>query len=191
VLTIISETSTGFDQSRKTNALHRAAAVQSVAGVLGIISEGRIMKAVAVLGMLWFGVCSVVADEPNIRVDGAWMRAVPPSMSDTAIYLTIANLGKDKVALAGGKTPIADSVEPMITTKSGEGAKQELGMAAVDSLEIPPGEKLVLEPGGNHLMVMGLKKHPAEGEKVDLTITLEPGNHEIRLQIPVSRKPVS
>ena len=171
-----------------------AAAVQSATDdddVLGVISEGPMLKVVTVLSMLFFGVCLLVADEPSISVDRAWMRAVPPSVSDTAIYLTITNLGKDKVALTGGKTPIADSVEPMITTKSGEGVKQEVGMASVDSLEIPPGGKLVLEPGGNHLMVMGLKKHPAEGEKVNLTITLEPGDHEVRLEIPVSRKPLS
>jgi hypothetical protein len=149
------------------------------------------LKGVAILGLLLLDVCSLVADEPNIKVDGAWMRAVPPSVSDSAIYLTISNLGKDKVALTGGKTPIADSVEPMITTKSGEGVKQELGMASVNSLEVPPGGKLVLEPGGNHLMVMGLKKHPAEGEKIHLTIKLEPGDHEIQLEIPVSRKPIS
>jgi periplasmic copper chaperone A len=149
------------------------------------------LKAVAVLGLFLLEICPLIADQPNIKVDGAWMRAVPPSATDTAVYLTIINLGEDKVVLTGGKTPIADSVEPMITTKSGEGAKQELGMASVDSLEVPPGGKLVLEPGGNHLMVMGLKKHPAEGEKVNLTITLEPGNHEIQLEIPVSRKPIS
>jgi len=72
-----------------------------------------------------------------------------------------------------------------------EGGRWQLDRASVESLEVPPGGKLVLEPGGNHLMVMGLKKHPAEGEKVNLTITLEPGGHEIRLEIPVSRKPVS
>jgi periplasmic copper chaperone A len=149
------------------------------------------LKTVAVLVLFLLEVGPLFADQPKVRVDGAWMRAVPPSASDTAIYLTIINLGEDKVVLTGGKTPIADSVEPMITTKSGDGAKQMLGMAAVDSLEVPPGGKLVLEPGGNHLMVMGLKKHPAEGEKVDLTITLEPGDHEIRLEIPVSRKPIS
>ena len=147
-------------------------------------------KLVAISGALSLGIFSLLADEPNLKVDGAWMRAVPPSVSDTAVYFTITNLGKDKVALTGGKTPIANSVEPMVMTKSGQGTKQELGMAPVDSLEVLPGEKLVLEPGGNHLMVMGLKKHPAEGEKINLTITLEPGDHEIRLEVPVSRKPI-
>jgi copper(I)-binding protein len=39
-------------------------------------------------------------------------------------------------------------------------------------------------------MVMGLKKHPAEGEKIGMTIKLEPGDREIRLEITVSRKPI-
>jgi copper(I)-binding protein len=147
-------------------------------------------ETVAVLGVLWLGIGSVLAGDPNIKVQGAWMRAVPSSVSDTAVYLTIVNLGASALRLVGASTPIADSVDPMITTKSGEGASQRLGMEAVASLEIPAGGKLVLEPGGNHLMVMGLKKHPAEGEKIGMTIKLEPGNHEIRLEIPVSRKPI-
>jgi periplasmic copper chaperone A len=139
------------------------------------------LKAVAAFGVLLLGIRSILAGEPNIKVEGAWMRAVPPSPSETVIYFTIVNLGNEKVVLKGGSTPIADSVEPMITTKSGEGAKQVLGMEAVESLEVPAGGKLVLEPGGNHLMVMGLKKHPAEGEKVTVTIKLEPGNNEVQL----------
>jgi periplasmic copper chaperone A len=147
-------------------------------------------KAVVASAGLFFGMGSLLAGEPNIKVEGAWIRAVPPSASDTAIYFTIINSGKEKLALKGGTTPIADSVEPMITTKSGQGASQRLGMEAVDSLEIPAGGKLVLEPGGNHLMVMGLKKHPVEGEKVNISIKLEPGNRQIQLQIPVSRTPI-
>jgi periplasmic copper chaperone A len=160
-------------------------------GRIRVNDKADMRKLVAISGVLLLGIFSLLADEPNLKVEGAWMRAVPPSVSDTAVYFTITNLGKEKIALKGATTPIADSVEPMITTKSGEGANQRLGMEAVDSLEVPPGGKLVLEPGGNHLMVMGLKKHPTEGEKVNITIKLEPGNREIRLEIPVSRKPTS
>jgi copper(I)-binding protein len=147
-------------------------------------------KGLAVVGALLCGIGSLLADEPNIKVEGAWMRAVPSSVSATAVYLTIVNSGPTAYRLVGANTSVADSVEPMITTKSGTGANQRLGMEAVDSLEVPAGGKLVLEPGGNHLMVMGLKKHPAEGEKVNITIRLQPGDREIRLEIPVSRKPI-
>jgi copper(I)-binding protein len=78
----------------------------------------------------------------------------------------------------------------MITTKEGEGLKQVFGMQSVDSLKIPAHGTLALEPNGNHVMVLGLKEHPKEGDQVDFTIKLEPGDHEIHLKIPVSKKPV-
>jgi periplasmic copper chaperone A len=148
-------------------------------------------KAIAVFSVLLFGILALFADEPDIKVLGAWMRAVPPAVSETAVYFTIINSGSTAYKLVGAKTLIADSIDPMITTKSGaSGANQRSGMEVVTSLEVPAGGKLVLEPGGNHLMVMGLKKHPSEGEKIDITIKLEPGNREIRLAVLVSRRPI-
>ena len=129
-------------------------------------------------------------DSLSVQVERPWMRAVPDAMEVTAVYMTIVNKGSMPAQLVGGSTSIADSVEPMITTKEGEGLKQMLGMKSVDALKIPPHGSLVLEPNGNHLMVMGLKEHPKEGSQVDFTIKLEPGDQEIHLKIPVSRTPV-
>ena len=129
-------------------------------------------------------------DQLTVTVQHPWMRAVPDVMDSTAVYMVLVNAGSTPAELVGGSTTIADSVAPMITTKQGEGLKQMLGMLSVDSLEIPPHGTLVLEPNGNHLMVMGLKAHPQEGTQIDFTIKLEPGDHEIHLQIPVSKRPV-
>ena len=129
-------------------------------------------------------------DQVAITVQRPWMRAVPDVMDMTAVYMVLVNTSSVPAELVGGSTSIADSVAPMITTKQGEGTKQTLGMQGVDSLKIPAHGTLVLEPDGNHLMVMGLKEHPKEGAQVDFTIKLEPGDHEIHLKIPVSRRPV-
>jgi copper(I)-binding protein len=129
-------------------------------------------------------------DQVVVTVQRPWMRAVPDVMDTTAVYMVLVNTSSVPAELVGGSTSIADSVAPMITTKQGEGTKQTLGMQSVDSLKIPAHGTLVLEPDGNHLMVMGLKEHPKEGAQVDFTIKLEPGNHEIHLKIPVSRRPV-
>jgi periplasmic copper chaperone A len=132
-----------------------------------------------------------LADDPfSIQVEHPWMRAVPEVMDVTAVYMVLVNTGSTPAELVGGSTTIAASVEPMITTKKGEGLKQMLGMKSVDSLKIPAHGNLVLEPNGSHLMVTGLKKHPTEGNQVDLTIRLEPGDHEIHLKIPVSKIPI-
>ena len=129
-------------------------------------------------------------DQVAVTVQRPWMRAVPDVMDTTAVYMVLVNSGSAPAQLVGGSTAIADSVAPMITTKEGEGLKQVVGMQGVDALEIPAHGTLVLEPNGNHLMVMGLKEHPKEGAQVDFTIKLEPGDHEIHLKIPVQKKPV-
>ena len=129
-------------------------------------------------------------DQVAVTVEHPWMRAVPDVMDSTAVYMLLVNTSSMPAELVGGSTAIADSVAPMITTKEGEGLKQVLGMKSVDALKIPAHGTLVLEPNGNHLMVMGLKEHPKEGTQVDFTIKLEPGNHEIHLKVPVQKKPV-
>jgi len=129
-------------------------------------------------------------DQVAVTVQRPWMRAVPDVMDSTAVYMVLVNTSSVPAELVGGSTTIADSVAPMITTKEGEGLKQVVGMQGVDALEIPAHGTLVLEPNGNHLMVMGLKEHPKEGTQVDFTIKLEPGDHEIHLKIPVQKKPV-
>jgi copper(I)-binding protein len=141
--------------------------------------------------LVFFSAHFVLADEQGtVMVQRPWMRAVPDVMDSTAVYMVIVNTGSNPAELVGGSTTIADSVAPMITTKEGEGLKQVVGMQSVDSLRIPAHGTLVLEPNGNHLMVMGLKEHPKEGTQIDFTIKLEPGDHEIHLQIPVSKRPV-
>jgi len=129
-------------------------------------------------------------DQVAVTVQRPWIRAVPDVMDSTAVYMVLVNTSSIPAELVGGSTTIADSVAPMITTKEGEGLKQVVGMKSVDALKIPAHGTLVLEPNGNHLMVMGLKEHPKEGAQVDFTIKLEPGDHEIHLKIPVQKKPV-
>ena len=143
------------------------------------------------LALVLLGAPVLLADDQvAVTVQRPWMRAVPDVMDTTAVYMVLVNTSSTPAELVGGGTSIADSVAPMITTKQGEGTKQTLGMQSVDSLKIPAHGTLILEPDGNHLMVMGLKEHPKEGTQVDFTIKLEPGNHEIHLKIPVSRRPV-
>ena len=143
------------------------------------------------LALLVFCARPVLADDQvTVTVQRPWMRAVPDVMDSTAVYMVLVNPGSLPAELVGASTAIADSVAPMITTKEGEGLKQMVGMKSVDALKIPAHGTLVLEPNGNHLMVMGLKEHPKEGTEVDFTIKLEPGDREIHLKVPVQKKPV-
>jgi copper(I)-binding protein len=57
-------------------------------------------------------------------------------------------------------------------------------MRPVDAIEIDPGAPIVLQPGGLHLMVVGLSEPLAEGTTLPLTLTFE-RNGEVALDLPV------
>ncbi len=44
------------------------------------------------------------------------------------------------------------------------------GMHPIASLEVPAGATVALEPGGHHLMIMGLTKALAVGDKLELDL---------------------
>src|ERR1700693_6177535 len=106
----------------------------------------------------------VLADDVPIRIENAWLQAVPPVAEATAAYMRIRNLSESPLRLIGASSPIATKIEPMLTTRRERNGQEVMGMESVENLEIPAGGVLELKPGGNHLMVMGLTSHPKEGD---------------------------
>jgi hypothetical protein len=111
---------------------------------------------------------SVAPAAPTIS--DAWVR--PPMGPDrpAAGYMTIANPGGAADALVSVSSPIATSVEIHETTPDASGM---MAMHPVDSIDIPAGGSATLEPGGYHLMLMGVTQMPAVGETVELTLTFQ------------------
>jgi copper(I)-binding protein len=128
------------------------------------------------------------ADDAPVRVENAWLQAVPPVAEATAAYMKIENLGPRPLKLIGAFSPIAAKIEPMITTRSERNGQEIMGMENVESLEIPPGGILELKPGGSHLMVMGLTSHPKEGDHVKLTVRFAPGDQRFDVDLPVFKQ---
>jgi periplasmic copper chaperone A len=128
------------------------------------------------------------ADDAPIRVENAWLQAVPPVADATAAYMRIKNLGPTPLKLTGASSSIAAKIEPMITTRSERNGQEIMGMANVESLEIPPGGVLELKPGGSHLMIMGLTSHPKEGDRVKLTVRFAPGDQRFDVDLPVFKQ---
>ena len=106
-----------------------------------------------------------------VTVQGATVAAVPPSVKDTAAYMTLTNAGDRPIKLVGVSTPLAAHPMLMVTTHSGG----LTGMKMVPSLTIPARGKLVLHRGGDHVMLMGLKRPLKVGETVTLTLKAEDG----------------
>lgn len=100
-----------------------------------------------------------------------YVRATPPKVRVTAAFMTLWNRGSVPIKLQSARSPVAESVE--LHTHL-----HEDGMAAmkrVDSFSVSPGQKRRLSPGGDHIMLIGLNKTLAGGERVELSLTLDKG----------------
>lgn len=132
------------------------------------------MRAAAVLLVMAFA----FAQAPAVSVQGGWVRVLPAA-KDTAAYMTLINNSDKPLRLVGADSEVAMMGMPMVgtsETKVVNGVRQEVkGMRTVPYLEIPAKGRRVLQPGGDHLMLMGLKRTLKVGERITLVLRFEGG----------------
>jgi periplasmic copper chaperone A len=120
------------------------------------------------------------AQEPGIAVEQAWARATPGAVKTGAAYLTLVNNGKQSDRLLGMSTPVADSASLHETKMEGGIMK----MRPLGPVDLAPGKSLELKPGGNHIMLEGLKHPLKEGEHFPLTLAFEKaGTREVTVMV--------
>jgi copper(I)-binding protein len=106
-----------------------------------------------------------------LTVEGAWVRALPPTQSMTAGYLTVTNNGREAVRIVGAAASGAGRTE--LHESRAEGGAMRMVPVAV--LPLAPGESASFEPGGLHLMLKDLERMPAPGETVRLCLITDDG----------------
>jgi hypothetical protein len=55
----------------------------------------------------------------------------------------------------------------------------------VEAVTLPAGERVALEPGGLHIMLMGLKAPLKKGETIELILTFAKAG-QVKLEVPVA-----
>ena len=107
----------------------------------------------------------------TLRIDHALARATPPGAKTGIVFFIVDNAGNTADRLLHASTPIAAGVA-LHQMAVDEGMMK---MRAVPSIEIRPGGRLELQPGGYHLMLIDLKQPLKVGEKFPLTLTFARG----------------
>lgn len=115
-----------------------------------------------------------------VSVHDAWARASLGQTGTSAAYMTLEVSGNEADRLVDVATPIAASAELHTHLMEGGVAR----MRPVAAIEIVPGEPTVLEPGGLHVMLMGLGEKLVEGETLPLTLTFEHAG-TVDLEVPI------
>ena len=109
------------------------------------------------------------APKPGVEVTGAWIRATQPGAPAGAAYATLTNTGPAPDRLIGVATPAAGMAHLHQSVRKDGMAS----MKATPVLDLPAGRPTALAPGDYHIMLMGLTRPLAAGDRVPMTLTFE------------------
>lgn len=111
-------------------------------------------------------VAVVPAAWADMLVEGPFARATPGEGKVGVAYMTLKNTGTEADSLVSASSPAAAKVE--LHTHIHEGGIMR--MRPVDSIDVPAGKTVELQPGGLHLMLIDLKAPLKEGEEISVTL---------------------
>ncbi len=123
------------------------------------------------------------ATTPSVLVEDAWMRATvgTKDTSMTAAFMSLTNPGSADIKLTSATSPVAGTVQlHEMAMKDGKMVMQE----KTGRIIVPAGSHTHLSPGGDHVMLMGLKQALKPGDEVPVTLAFADGtSHD--LNVPV------
>ncbi len=152
--------------------------LNTIYSVAGLIST--MMTLLLFLGMSTAAMADTAAED--VTASGAYARAVPPGQPNSASFLVLTNKSKMDHALIAASSPVAKVVE--LHTHTMEGGMMR--MRKVEKIDLPAGQATKLQPGGLHIMLIGLHQQLKDGDKVPLTLVFE-DKSETRITAPVRK----
>jgi copper(I)-binding protein len=103
----------------------------------------------------------------GLRVSDLWARPSPQGATNAAFYMIIDNRADAADELVAANSPACGVTELHEMYDKGDGV---MGMRPVESIEIPAGDTVTLQPGGLHVMCIDRLQDFTAGETVPLTL---------------------
>jgi copper(I)-binding protein len=124
------------------------------------------------------------AKTDQVTLERAWSPETIPGRSNGVVYLDIQNASDAMIQLVSVSSDIASkaSIHESLLVDG------MMKMQSVSSVTIQPGERVSLEPGGLHVMLMGLKEQLAVGNSHMLVLNFSTG---ISRELEVAVFPIS
>ncbi len=113
---------------------------------------------------------SAACASEDVSVSDAWMREARVGQPTSAAYLTLCNGSSIDDALVGVTFAGADAAELHITNMGSDGMAS---MAPSHTIPVAAGATATLEPGGAHVMLIGMQEAFAPGDKPTITLKFE------------------
>jgi periplasmic copper chaperone A len=116
------------------------------------------------LGVFLFATQAIASE---VTVSEAWARATAPGQDSAAVSLHITSPKEASIVAVSSAAAASVEIHSMVHENG------MMMMRAMDAFELKAGQEVVLGDGGNHIMLVGLKKPLKVGESVPLSITLQ------------------
>ncbi len=116
----------------------------------------------------------------HVVVTAARARAMPPGTPNSGAFMTFHNSGASEGRLVRAEADVSESVE--LHTHGMDGGMMR--MRQIPEIVLPPGEDVVLRPGGLHVMLIGLIGSLEEGRSFPLTLVFSDGSTKV-VEVPV------
>jgi periplasmic copper chaperone A len=135
----------------------------------------RIIVSILAIVVLLSGCAAPEAE--GIEIRDAWMR--PAAQGDNgAVYLVIQSPEADVITSIS--SDVAQAVEMHESMMSGD----VMEMHPAESVALAAGEPVTFEPGGLHIMLVGLKQDLQPGDEIQVTLHFK-NAQDIPLVVPV------
>jgi copper(I)-binding protein len=117
----------------------------------------------------------------DLKIEHPWAKPSLKGVPNGVAYMTITNTGEADDTLLAADADFSNAVE-LHTMSMTDGVMRMRQLEA--GVPLPSGETVKLEPGGLHVMLIGLKQPLTEGQTLPLTLTFEEaGTLEVELAI--------
>lgn len=108
-----------------------------------------------------------LAAQAQVEVQSAWARPTVAGQMGTGAFMRLTS--KDGARIIGASSAVAGVVEIHEMAMNGN----VMQMRPLKGLDLAPGSTVELKPGGQHMMLMDLKRPLAVGEKIKVELRLE------------------
>jgi hypothetical protein len=141
----------------------------------------------AILALTFVGaLCGAAVAEGRLgqlTIDSPWARPTAGPARTGAAYLTIVNHGAEPDRLLGADSVAARMVGIHESRVDSDGMMR---MRPVEAVEVPAGGEVRLEPGGLHVMLMGLAAPLVAGDSFPLRLRFERAG-EVEIEVAVQQ----
>lgn len=116
----------------------------------------------------------------DVEIDGAYARASIPNVPNSAAFFVIKNNSDKDIAITSANSDIAEKNELHTHIKE----NQMMKMIKIEKLVVPAKSSLELKSGGDHVMLIGLKKELKAGDEISLELSFSDGDKK-SIKVPV------